>query len=59
LHFCRMDTMVLLVIHAMVCEVRVCENHEIVEQTSSTFREKCSTAMSSTDDWKAEVIVGQ
>lgn len=35
------------VIHAMV---RVCENQEIVNgQTSSTFREKSSTAMSNTD----------
>lgn len=42
--------MVLPVIHAMVCKVRVCENLEIVdEQTLSTFREKTSTAMSNTD----------
>jgi len=37
----------------MVCEVHVCENQEIAEpwisaeQTTSTFRGKCSKAMSS------------
>jgi len=42
--------MVLPASHAMVCEGRVCENQEIANgQTSSAFREKCSTAMSSTE----------